>query len=116
MVEPCSLESFKGRKDIFDGYHHAQYALFGLKFSMSGGSCVDTLNRGQKVGQLSAMFGIRYLFFKLKSVKYNQLWSIYSCGVEARPSYRCTNRFEIVSSRYGSQLYFTVDPTDLLLK
>jgi hypothetical protein len=29
MAEPCSLESFEGRKDIFDGYPHAQFAMFG---------------------------------------------------------------------------------------
>jgi hypothetical protein len=30
MAEPCSLESFEGRKDIFDNYPHAQFMVFGL--------------------------------------------------------------------------------------
>jgi hypothetical protein len=29
MAEPYSLESFEGRKDIFNGYPHAQFAMFG---------------------------------------------------------------------------------------
>jgi hypothetical protein len=53
--EPCSLESFKGRKRISDGYHHAQSALFGKPYNENVSVTTPSTVQDQLIQRVAAV-------------------------------------------------------------